>query len=162
MDLEEKFKINSDFLLAINNLHRGYIDNNENINELKEKGNSIEVMKESSFLSDIKNEYDFFKNLHVQGKYDNIISLIKIGNRLNIDLNFEIDIENPNYNLMWDKINEQIPVPNKLIEFLEEYDSVYVNDILKLNVDEWIQDNVNEWIPYDYEKYILGDNDEDN
>lgn len=158
MDLEEKFKINSDFLLAINNLHYesiyNSVNNNENINKLKAKGNSIEVMKESSFLSNIKNEYDFFKSLHIQGKYDNIISLIKIGNRLNIDLNFEIDIENPDYDLMWNKINEQIPIPNKLIEFLEEYDSFYVNDILELDIDKWI--------PYDYEKYILGDNDEDN
>lgn len=155
MDLEEKFKINADFILAISNLHYDYIiHNNENINELKAKGNSIEVMTESSFLSDIKNEYDFFKNLHIQGKYDNIISLIKIGNRLNIDLNFEIDIENPNYDLMWNKINEQIPIPNKLIEFLEEYDSVYVNDILEFNDDEWI--------PYNFEEYKFGDNYEDN
>lgn len=161
MDLEEKFKINYDFLSAINTLHYesiyNSVNNNENINKLKAKGNSIEVMKESSFLSDIKNEYDFFKNLHIQGKYDNIISLIKIGNRLNINLNFEIDIENPDYDLMWNKINEQIPIPNKLIEFLEEYNSFYVNDVLELDIDKWI--------PYDYEnleKYILGDNDEDN
>ncbi len=155
MDLEKKFKINSDFLLAINSLHYDSIyDSNESINELKAKGNSLEVMKESSFLSDIKNEYDFFKSLHIQGKYDNIISLIKIGNRLNIDLNFEIDIENPDYDLMWNKINEQIPIPNKLINFLEEYDSFYTNNVLGFDVDEWI--------PYFFEKYELGDNNEDN
>lgn len=156
MNLEEKFKINTDFLSAMNNIY--CIDNNEKINELKTKGNSIEVIKESSFLSDIKNEYDFFKSLHIQGKYDNIISLIKIGNRLNIDLNFEINIEDPNYDLMWDKINEQIPIPNKLIKFLKEYDSVYVNDFLKLDVNDIFYD----YIPYCYEEYRLGDNDEDN
>ena len=97
---------------------------NEEIIDLNTIGSIIDD-SESRFLYDLPKEYNFFKGLHVQTKYDNIISLIKIAERLDIELDIVIDIEDIDYDMIWDYINEQIETPQQVIDFINKVGDIY-------------------------------------
>lgn len=78
-------------------------------------------------------EYDFFNGIqHKQGPFDNVISLMKIVRRLNLEMpNVQINtlhVED-SYDEMWEGINKQIPmtpqqkaeIRNFASEFLDTY-----------------------------------------
>ena len=128
MDLNEKFEINRKFRSLRDYLERLIIfdeEKDEDIIELHLKAEDI-WNRISYPLIQIENEYVFFNSLHRQTKYDNIISLIKICERLNIDKSkIVINIANPNFNNAWDQINDMIEIPQDIIDFIDEYDRLF-------------------------------------
>ena len=93
MDLNEKFEINRKFKNLRDYLERLVIfgeEKDEDIIELHLKAEDI-WNKVSYPLNQVENEYAFFNSLHRQTKYDNIISLIKICERLNNVERLDID-----------------------------------------------------------------------
>lgn len=68
-------------------------------------------------LSRLSRQYDFFKGLSKQTEIDNIISLMKICQRLGVDMpQLQIDFENmeETYELIWNGINEQVPMSEEM------------------------------------------------
>ena len=134
MDLNEKFEINRKFKNLRDYLERLVIfgeEKDEDIIELHLKAEDI-WNKVSYPLNQVENEYAFFNSLHRQTKYDNIISLIKICERLNNVERLDIDkskivinIVNPNFDNAWDQINDMIEIPQDIIDFIDEYDRLF-------------------------------------
>ena len=134
MDLNEKFEINRKFKNLRDYLKRLVIfgeEKDEDIIELHLKAEDI-WNKVSYPLNQVENEYAFFNSLHRQTKYDNIISLIKICERLNNVERLDIDkskivinIVNPNFDNAWDQINDMIEIPQDIIDFIDEYDRLF-------------------------------------
>ena len=134
MDLNEKFEINRKFRNLRDYLERLIIfdeEKDEDIIELHLKAEDI-WNRVSYPLIQVENEYAFFNSLHRQTKYDNIISLIKICERLNNVERLDIDkskivinIANPNFNNAWDQINDMIEIPQDIIDFIDEYDRLF-------------------------------------
>ena len=134
MDLNEKFEINRKFRNLRDYLKRLVIfgeEKDEDIIELHLKAEDI-WNRVSYPLNQVENEYAFFNSLHRQTKYDNIISLIKICERLNNVERLDIDkskivinIVNPNFDNAWDQINDMIEIPQDIIDFIDEYDRLF-------------------------------------
>lgn len=125
MDLNEKFEINRKFRNYLERLVILGEEKDEDIIELHLKAEDI-YNKVSYPLIQVENEYAFFNSLHRQTKYDNIISLIKICERLNIDKSkIVINIVNPNFDNAWDQINDMIEIPQDIIDFIDEYDRLF-------------------------------------
>ena len=134
MDLNEKFEINRKFRNLRDYLERLIIfdeEKDEDIIELHLKAEDI-WNRVSYPLIQVENEYAFFNSLHRQTKYDNIISLIKICERLNNVERLDIDkskivinIANPNFDNAWDQINDMIEIPQDIIDFIDEYDRLF-------------------------------------
>lgn len=134
MDLNEKFEINRKFRNLNDHLERLVIfdeEKDEDIIELHLKAEDI-WNRVSYPLIQVENEYAFFNSLHRQTKYDNIISLIKICERLNNVERLNIDkskivinIANPNFDNAWDQINDMIEIPQDIIDFIDEYDRLF-------------------------------------
>lgn len=134
MDLNEKFEINRKFRNLRDYLERLVIfgeEKDEDIIELHLKAEDI-WNRVSYPLNQVENEYAFFNSLHRQTKYDNIISLIKICERLNNVEGLDIDkskiiinIVNPNFDNAWDQINDMIEIPQDIIDFIDEYDRLF-------------------------------------
>jgi len=128
MDLNEKFEINRKFRNLRDYLERLVLfdeEKDEDIIELHLKAEDI-WNRVSYPLNQVENEYAFFNSLHRQTKYDNIISLIKICERLNIDKSkIVINIANPNFDNAWDQINDMIEIPQDIIDFINEYDRLF-------------------------------------
>lgn len=134
MNLNEKFEINRKFRNLRDYLERLIIfdeEKDEDIIELHLKAEDI-WNRVSYPLIQVENEYAFFNSLHRQTKYDNIISLIKICERLNNVERLNIDkskivinIANPNFNNAWDQINDMIEIPQDIIDFINEYDRLF-------------------------------------
>lgn len=134
MDLNEKFEINRKFRNLRDYLERLIIfdeEKDEDIIELHLKAEDI-WNRVSYPLIQVENEYTFFNSLHRQTKYDNIISLIKICERLNNVERLDIDkskivinIANPNFDNAWDQINDMIEIPQDIIDFINEYDRLF-------------------------------------
>lgn len=134
MDLNEKFEINRKFRNLRDYLKRLVIfgeEKDEDIIELHLKAEDI-WNRVSYPLNQVENEYAFFNSLHRQTKYDNIISLIKICERLNNVEGLDIDkskivinIVNPNFDNAWDQINDMIEIPQDIIDFIDEYDRLF-------------------------------------
>lgn len=134
MDLNEKFEINRKFRNLRDYLERLVIfgeEKDEDIIELHLKAEDI-WNRVSYPLNQVENEYAFFNSLHRQTKYDNIISLIKICERLNNVERLNIDkskivinIVNPNFDNAWDQINDMIEIPQDIIDFIDEYDRLF-------------------------------------
>ena len=165
MDLNEKFEINKEFRMLKYNLEDLVIfeeKKDEDIIELYLKAEEL-WNNVSCNLTNIENEFKFFNSLHKQTKYDNIISLIKICERLNtieqlnIDKNkIVINIANPDFNNVWNQINDMIEIPQDIIDFIDEYDRVFKKKETKEKKE---QDNniiYEEYIPYgtSYEIYL--------
>lgn len=77
--------------------------------------NNPEVREVIRYLEDhnfdkLHSEYKFFCGLHVQSKYDNVISMKKIAQRLGVKLDIDIDLRNIDYDAMWERIGEQMPM----------------------------------------------------
>lgn len=127
MNLNEKFEINHKFKNLQNLLEHLIIfdeEKDEDIIELYSKARDIRDTT-SYTLNQIENEYDFFNSLHRQTKYDNIISLIKICERLSLDKSkIVINIANPNFDNVWNQINDMIEIPQDILDFIDEYDRV--------------------------------------
>lgn len=133
MDLNEKFEINRKFRNLRDHLENLVIfddEKDEDIIELHLKAEDI-WNRVSYPLIQIENEYIFFNSLHRQTKYDNIISLIKICERLNyverlnIDKNkIVINIANPDFDNVWNQINNMVEIPQDIIDFIDEYDRI--------------------------------------
>lgn len=140
MNLDEKFEINRKFRNLRDHLEDLIIFNDkkdEVINELYLKAEDI-WNRISYPLIQVENEYIFFNSLHKQTKYDNIISLIKICERLNNVERLDIDkskiiinIANPNFNNAWDQINDMIEIPQDILDFIDEYDSLFKKKEIK-------------------------------
>jgi len=134
MDLNEKFEINRKFRNLRDYLERLVLfdeEKDEDIIELHLKAEDI-WNRVSYLLNQVENEYAFFNSLHRQTKYDNIISLIKICERLNNVERLDIDkskivinIANPNFDNAWDQINDMIEIPQDIIDFINEYDRLF-------------------------------------
>ena len=134
MNLNEKFEINRKFRNLRDYLERLIIfdeEKDEDIIELHLKAEDI-WNRVSYPLIQVENEYAFFNSLHRQTKYDNIISLIKICERLNNVERLDIDkskivinIANPNFDNAWDQINDMIEIPQDIIDFIDEYDRLF-------------------------------------
>lgn len=128
MNLDEKFEINRKFRNLRDHLEHLVIyeeEKDEDIIELYFKARDIRDST-SYTLNQIENEYVFFNSLHRQTKYDNIISLIKICERLDIDKSkIVINIANPNFDNAWDQINDMIEIPQDILDFIDEYDRVF-------------------------------------
>lgn len=128
MDINEKFEINRKFRNLKDHLEHLIFfeeEKDEDIIELHLKAEDI--WNTTSYpLNKIENEYIFFNSLHRQTKYDNIISLIKICERLNIDKSkIVINIANPNFDNVWNQINDMIEIPQDIIDFIDEYDHLF-------------------------------------
>lgn len=70
-------------------------------------------------LRKLSDEYEFFNNLHIQSEYDNIISLIKCSERLGVNIESNINIQEPNYDKIWIEIINKID-NNNMIDTLNE------------------------------------------
>lgn len=70
-------------------------------------------------LRKLSDEYEFFNNLHIQSEYDNIISLIKCSERLGVNIESNINIQEPNYDKIWIEIINKID-DNNIINTLNE------------------------------------------
>lgn len=128
MNLDEKFEINRKFRNLRDHLEHLVIyeeEKDEDIIELYFKARDIRDST-SYTLNQIENEYVFFNSLHRQTKYDNIISLIKICERLDIDKSkIVINIANPNFDNAWDQINDMIEIPQDILDFIDKYDRIF-------------------------------------
>ena len=134
MDLNEKFEINRKFRNLRDYLERLVIFGEEKDEDIIERHLKAEdISNRVSYpLNQVENEYAFFNSLHRQTKYDNIISLIKICERLNNVERLNIDkskivinIVNPNFDNAWDQINDMIEIPQDIIDFIDEYDRLF-------------------------------------
>mgnify|MGYP006988891166 FL=1 len=83
-----------------------------------------EVIESDEFqkLKQFTDEFYFFQHLHRQGHFDNMISLLKIIKRLDVNIEIDMNINDNDYDKIWKKINEQITIPKKINEFIEDYD----------------------------------------
>ena len=77
-------------------------------------------------LQQLSNEYEFFNNLHIQTKYDNIISLIKCSERLGINIESDINIKEPNYDKIWIEMINKIDDNNTMINIVNEIFNAYL------------------------------------
>ena len=94
----------------------------------------MEIRKElDEKLFSLLEEYDFFNDIqHKQGPFDNVISLMKIVKRLNLEMpNVQIStlhVED-SYDEMWEGINKQIPMTprqkGEIRNFASEFLSTY-------------------------------------
>ena len=112
------YTIRNDDLL--NDLYHLANDENDIICEklysILKKLTSEETYQKLRKLSD---EYEFFNNLHIQSEYDNIISLIKCSERLGVNIESNINIQEPNYDKIWIEIINKID-NNNMIDTLNE------------------------------------------
>ena len=135
MKLKDKFEINREFIHKFNKIQvvppsiiKAYIEENK-LDEaewkfIENKGYEL-LHNESLFLSKTENEYVFFKNLRRQTKYDNVISLIKICNRLDLPFDINLNVEDIDYDDIWKQINNNIDQHNSLLAFNYMYDMIF-------------------------------------
>ena len=115
----------------------------EEIEELHEMYDEVLDGEWDNFrkLRRLGREYSFFKGLSKQTEIDNIISLMKICQRLGVDMPpLQIDFENmeETYDLIWNGINEQVPMSDEMamgivgiaVTVMEEEDELreFLND----------------------------------
>jgi len=115
IDLNNRYK---DIMFDLEHFQEG-----ELADELYNNGLLLE--DESSKLTDLTLEWNFFNSLYRQTRFDNIISLIKISERLGVELDCCINFEDIDYDIIWDTINEQIPISNEFIDFMKDVDDFY-------------------------------------
>lgn len=115
IDLNRRYK---DIMFDLENFQQS-----ELADELYNNGFLLE--DESSTLTDLTIEWNFFNSLHRQTRFDNIISLIKISERLGVELDCCINFEDIDYDIIWDTINEQIPISDEFINFVKDADDFY-------------------------------------
>ncbi len=121
MLLVEKIDLNRKYKDIMFDLER--FQQSELADELYNNGLLLE--DESSKLTDLTLEWNFFNSLYRQTRFDNIISLIKISERLGVELDCCINFEDIDYDIIWDTINEQIPISNEFIDFMKDVDDFY-------------------------------------
>ena len=87
-----------------------------------------ELVSEETYqkLQQLSNEYEFFNNLHIQTKYDNIISIIKCSERLGINIESNINIKKPNYDKIWIEMINKIDHNNTMINIVNEIFNAYL------------------------------------
>lgn len=113
MDIETKIKLTK-FLKYIVNFADW-----EDLEELQIMYDELVDGERDNFakLSRLSRQYNFFKGLSRQTEMDNIISLMKICQRLGVDMpQLQIDFENieETYDLIWNSINEQVPMSDEM------------------------------------------------
>lgn len=91
----------------------------EDLEDLQEMYDEVVDGERDNFtrLSRLSRQYSFFKGLSKQTEIDNIISLMKICQRLGVDMpQLQIDFENmeETYDLIWNGINEQVPMSDEM------------------------------------------------
>ena len=120
MDMEDKFR-----LLRICEAIRlmAWVDGNRELQQRMDEIKCVELKE----IHDLETEHTFFNHLHKQSELDNVLSLMKIFKRLELDIpNIRIELTNINstYDKLWDSINEQIQVPDdtfdELIDMMNE------------------------------------------
>ena len=113
MDIETKIELTK-FLKYIVNFADW-----EDLEDLQEMYDEVVHGERDNFarLSRLSMQYGFFKGLSKQTEIDNIISLMKICQRLGVDMpQLQIDFENmeETYELIWNGINEQVPMSDEM------------------------------------------------
>lgn len=95
----------------------------EKLYSILKKLTSEETYQKLRKLSD---EYEFFNNLHIQSEYDNIISLIKCSERLGVNIESNINIQEPNYDKIWIEMINKIDNNNTIINIVNEIFNAYL------------------------------------
>lgn len=131
-------------------------------NDLMNLLNEMEFEK----LLRMETKYHFFNKLHKQTKLDNVISMMKIFESLELELpNIRIDISNIDKTCdeLWDSINEQIPISDndydtliRLMGSIVEDDEINhpntkrkLNNVLEnLRLNHNVYDYGGEWVEF--------------
>ena len=159
MDLNEKFEINRKFRnLKYSLEHLVFFDEEKDEDFIELHLKAEDIWNTTSYhLIQVENEYVFFNSLHRQTKYDNIISLIKICERLNIDKSkIVINIANPDFDNVWNQINDMIEIPKNIIDFIDEYDRFFEEkEAEKEKKKEYVSRTKNPDGSISFEEYIM-------
>lgn len=148
--LQDKIQLTSSLLTlrdSIWNLQRRLrIDNNE-INSYVSNINNLIYRYDKIYKT--ANEYKRFNELSQQNKYDNLISIIKVMNRLNIKPCIDINlIDDFNFDKIWETINDH----DDISMTKDEYESIW--DKIEFISEKLIEIDYNHHL--DYAEHLHG------
>ena len=148
--LQDKIQLTSNLITlrdSIWNLQRRLRIDDEEINSYVSTVNNLIYRYDKIYKTG--NEYQRFNELSQPNKYDNLISIIKVMNRLNIKPCIDINlIDDFDFEKMWETINDH----DDISMTKDEYESIW--DKIELITERLIEIDYNHHL--DYAEYLHG------